>query len=258
MTNRDRAVSGPYEISPSEEIRSDERVQRYWMQAGCYRRDNKKWKKPQYQASEELNIDLEALFMEGENHSSEGSKKKASKYTAVEAVAVLRNMIGTDGHRKYRIGGRHGQAPDVSFVKARFSKRKNDGARSLLNRRTRCDKYESMNFSQLKAECIAAFDNKSLITEKELLSKILEIDDEIKYGGHDNQYSILSANQLQVECKNRKLPFKFDKNSLRTVLRAKDKLKAVDHTRSNQSFIDASDLAAASATQHRILNNSST
>ena len=256
MTNRDRAVSAPCEIFPSKEILNDDRVQKYWMESGCYRRDNKKWKKPQYRASEALNSDLEALFVEGEKQSSDGSRQKATKYTAVEAVSVLRNMVDEDGHRKYRIGGPNGPPPDVAFVKARFSKRKNNGAKALIGPGAKGDKYDSVGLIWLKEAYIAAFGGE-IPTLKKVLSKILEIDDDIKHGGHDNQYSLLNATLLSAECKNRKLPSKLGKDAFKTVLRANDKLRVVEATRSDERFLNASDLAAASATLYGILNNSS-
>lgn len=92
MTNRDRAVSAPYDIAPCKELQNDERVSALlYFEPGSYRRDNKKWRKPQYQASEALNCDLEALFVEGGKRTADGSTKKATKYTALEAVAVLQN-----------------------------------------------------------------------------------------------------------------------------------------------------------------------
>ena len=132
MTNRDKAVAPPYVIVPCKAMSNDERVPSYCTSPGCFRRDNNLWKKAQFKASEALNLDLEALFLEGEDQSSGGGKQNASKYTAIEAVAVLRNMIDNDGHRKYRKGGPNGALPDKDFVKARFSKRKNKGAKSLL------------------------------------------------------------------------------------------------------------------------------
>ena len=45
MTNRDCTISAPCEIAPSKDILSDDRVPKYWMECGYYRRDNKKWRK---------------------------------------------------------------------------------------------------------------------------------------------------------------------------------------------------------------------
>ena len=253
MTNRDRAVSAPYEVVPCKEIVADERVPAdYWMETGFYRRDNKKWRKPQFKATEALNADLEALFLEGEKQTEDGARKKATKFTAVEAVSILRNMIGDDGHRKYRIGGPNGAPPDVAFVKARFSKRKNDGARALL-RKTNEDRYDGMDTNDLKTKYEQVFSES--LTEKRLLSRILEIDDEIKHGGHDNQYQQLTTSQLQTECRNRKLPFKLGKDALKTVMRANDKLEAALYSQSSEAFRNAADLSAASSTQYSLLND---
>jgi hypothetical protein len=104
MPNRDRAVSSQYTIVQCKAMPDDiRRVPSYCTGTGCYRRDNKIWRKEQFRASTALNLDLEALFTEGENRSKEGNKINASKYTPADAVAVLKNMRDKDGqHRKYR------------------------------------------------------------------------------------------------------------------------------------------------------------
>ena len=252
MTNRDRAVSATCVITPPLAIKSDDRVPKYWMECGCYRRDNKKWKKKPYRASKALNEDLEALFVEGEKITLDGLSSKTTKYTAVEAVSVLRNMVDKDGHRKYRLGGPNGAPPDVAFVRARFSKRKRNGVKALVNH-SNSDKYDRMAIKKLQALYKAVFDGEQP-TQKNVLSKILEMDDNMKNGGHDDVYSSLSSAMLQKECKHRNLPFKLGKQALKTVLRANDKEMFVLARRSNSDFRDASDLASASSTQNRILN----
>ena len=251
MKNRDRAVSLPYVIVPCKAMPKDTRIPSFCTAAGCYRRDNKLWKKKQYKASNALNLDLEALFLEGEDQSSEGKKKNANKYTAIEAVAVLRNMISEDGHRKYRIGGPNGAPPDKDFVKARFSKRKNRGAKGLVGSSIK-DSFQGMKVNDLKVAYESTFGDAPNI--KNLLSRILEIDDEIKCGGHDNQYTMLSTGQLELECRNRRLPFKLGKAGLLTVLRDHEQTKRTEVTRASEAFSDASGLANASAAQHRLMN----
>ena len=80
-----------------------------------------------------------------------------------------------------------------------------------MNRSARGDKYQGMNLDKLKSVFRSAFSE--IATAKKLRSRILEIDDEIKYCGHDDQYSPLTADQLEIECGNRKLPFKFGKDA---------------------------------------------
>ena len=112
----------------------DHRIPTYCIGIGCFCQDQKKWKKKNFQASSELNKDLEALFLEGEKHSCDGKKSNASKYTPSEALAILKNMEA-NGHRKYRVGGLHGMYPTIAYIKGKFSRRKNQGAKGLVRKK---------------------------------------------------------------------------------------------------------------------------
>ena len=250
MTNKDRAVAPDYPIKACKDMPKDSRIFMHATKCGVYRRDNKEWRKKQFKATPELNSDLEALYLEGEDRSSDNTKKtKASKYTASEAVSVLRNMIGKDGHRKYRSEGQFGPVPDIAYVKSRFSRMKNLGAKDIRIE----EKYESRSLSDLKKEYKSHF-GKS-VTEKSLCINLLEIDDTIKYGGHDNQYSLLNTDQLKTECINRKLPIAIDIPSLITVLQAHEKCGRQKVRSSSKVYKNALDLAEASAKVFQISND---
>lgn len=68
-----------------------------------------------------------------------------------------------------------------------------------------------MSLEELKDKFEETFE--CIPTKKTLCQKVLEIDDELKHGGHDNFYSGLKLHELEEECKDRKLPFVVEKKS---------------------------------------------
>lgn len=237
MPNRDKAVSPPYQIQPCTPMTHDQRMTLAGVQPGCYRRDNEAWKKPRFYASAELNKDLEALFLEGESRSDDGKKKNASKYTAIEAVAVLKNMQ-EDGRRKYRIDGEHGNLPTEAFVKQRFSNRKNKGVKGLTKQK---DIFQDMSVDDLKKCYVDAFQESA--NERSLRIKLLEADDLRKYGGHDEQFNLFSNKDLLMECQNRKIPYTVSKKALLIILRAYEMEKEQETRSSTKSYRRAMALA---------------
>lgn len=188
---------------------------------GCLRRDFSLLKKRGFRASPELIKDLEALFLKGEyrdNDDNDTSKQKikAAKYTHIEAVAVLHNMK-VDGRRKYREGGQFGPLPTTNYVRSWFSNRKRKGAKGLLSKDDN-DIFHGMTISLLKEKFIDFFGCKP--TAKKVLQKLLEVDDLLQDGGHDNAYSSLSVTNLEKECKDRNLPHSVNIKSLKIILRA--------------------------------------
>ena len=219
VPNRDDAAAGIYQVRPPKPI--PECFDPSCVGHGCYRRDNKCWKHKNFRASQELLNDLEALFEDGENRSKGGTKKNAGKYNATEAVAVLKNMMDSNGRRKYRLNGPFGRLPAEKYVKSWFARRKNQGAKIFLNKGTSNqgnDKYSRLTIEELKDEFEKTFD--CLPTRKFLCIKLLEIDDELKYDGHDNVYTGLKLDELEKECKSRNLPFLVGIKSLQIVLRS--------------------------------------
>ena len=173
--------------------------------------------------------DLESLFQDGEDRSRGGAKRKAGKYTAIEAVAVLKNMIDSNGRRKYRIGGPFGNLPTEKYVKAWFGRRKNKGAKvfvassdnntatDLLSKTY--DKFSCMTVEELQDEFEKTFECE--LSREIMCVKLLEIDDEMKYGSHDEIYGSLKLSQLETECENRKLPFQVQSaEGLQIILRS--------------------------------------
>ena len=190
---------------------------------GCLRRDFSLLKKRVFRASPELVKDLEALFLKGEYRDKDDDdtskqKIKAAKYTHIEAVAVLHNMKGVDGRRKYRKGGQFGPLPTTNYVRSWFSNRKRKGAKGLLSKKDDHDDLHGITISSLKEKFYNLFNCKA--TSKTVLQKLLEVDDLLQDSGHDNAYSSLSVTNLEKECKDRNLPHSMNANSLKIVLRA--------------------------------------
>ena len=238
LPNRDDAAAGIYEVKPAQRP-IPECIDPLCVGPGCYRRDNKLWKHKQFRASPELLSDLEALFQDGENRSKEGVKRNAGKYNATEAVAVLKNMMNSNGRRKYRIDGHFGNLPTTKYVKSWFARRKNKGAKVFLSNNggnkdpRKKDRFTNMNLDQLKEAFEVTFE--CAPTRKILCQKVLEIDDELKFGGHDNFYSGLKLNELEEECQDRKLPFAVGQKGLLMILRNHTGLlKCKEHTSSIQ------------------------
>ena len=238
VPNRDDAAAGIYQVKPPKPI--PESVDPSCIGHGCYRRDNKTWKHKNFRASPELLNDLEALFEDGENRSKEGTKKNAGKYNATEAVAVLKNMMDSRGRRKYRLDGPFGRLPTEKYVKSWFARRKNNGAKVFLHgasKTTDNDKFSRLKIEELKAEFEKTFE--CVLTRRLLCIKLLEIDDELKYEGHDNAYIGLRLGELEKECKSRNLPFAVGTNALQIVLRSHTaKLNSKKH-KSSVEYSDA-------------------
>ncbi len=157
-TNRDSAIDDGYiieEESRSIPLKESEDINRMKLRnihsnPGVYRRDQKAWSKENFRASSTLLLDIEVMYMEGENRGDEGGKKNAGKYTAEEAVSRLANMTNFDGSRKYsyRVGNVNGPLPTIAYVKAKFSERKRQGAKALKSKIEK-DVFSTMNFSEL-------------------------------------------------------------------------------------------------------------
>ena len=222
LPNRDDAAAGIYDVKAPKSIPAC--IDPSCVEAGCYRRDNKTWRQKQFRATKELLKDLESLFQDGEDRSKGGAKRNAGKYTAVEAVAVLKNMIDLNGRRKYRIGGPFGKLPTVKYVKAWFGRRKNKGAKVFLTSSDsntmakKNDKFSCMTLEELQDEFEKIFECE--LTREIMCMKLLEIDDEMKHGSHDDIYGGLKLSQLQMECENRNLPFQVLSEGLQIILRS--------------------------------------
>ena len=63
---------------------------------------------------------------------------------------------------------------------------------------------------------------------RNLRISILEIDNDIKHGGHDGQYKFLNLNEIEMECNNCKLLTKRGKEALCAILRAYNIKKTQD------------------------------
>lgn len=189
---------------------------------GCYRRDFKLLKKEPFRASAELLKDLEVLFQEGENREENNKgkktkKTKAGKYTHTEAVAILMNLKIGD-RRKYRPGGEFGPLPTANYVRSWFSIRKRKGAKALSGSG---DKFDGMSLDKMKSAFEQLFGIKP--SKKNVLQKILEADDHLQDGGHDNTYSLLQVKDIEKECKARNLPYSVSAKALKITLRAYQK-----------------------------------
>ncbi len=125
--------------------------------------------------------------------------KNASKYTHVEAVAFLCNMQ-IHGQRKYRPGGIYGRLPTPNYVRSWFSIRKRKGAKAHATAHPD-DKFHGMSIETLKDIFLGTFGLSA--TPKHVLAKMLEIDDHLQDGGHDDEYSSLKNADLVKECKAR-------------------------------------------------------
>ena len=257
LPNRDAAAAGVYQVKQPHPI--PECIDPMCVGLGCYRRDNKKWKQKQFRASPELLIDLETLFQDGEDRSKGGTKRNAGKYSATEAIAILKNMMDSNGRRKYRIDGPFGRLPTAKYVKAWFSRRKNKGAKIFVgsgrskenNDTMKDDRFSSMSLEELKVEFENIFECPP--TRKFLCIKLLEIDDELKYEGHDNVYIGLKLNELEEECTSRNLPFVVGSNALQVVLRNHNMKMNCEKHRSTTEYRNAVNItdAAEEILSHR-------
>ena len=241
-TNRDSAIEDGYVIAEENKNvplkRSEDidgmKLGNTHINLGVYRRDQKAWSKENFRASDALFLDLEMMYSEGEHRGDEGGKKNAGKYTAEEAVSRLANMRNMDGSRKYsyRVGNANGPLPTVAYVKAKFSERKREGAKVHISKSGK-DKFSAMDFEVLKSHFPP-----SIICKRYVLSKLLEIDDKLKFGGTDGEYAnIMNDEELQLECRNRKLPDSVNEEALRILLKAHEVEK---HTESNGEELRAS------------------
>jgi hypothetical protein len=212
MNNRDDAVVGTHQIKDgtSIELKSHPEIQKMGKRTtlpstkGLYHRGTQSWKKSNFQASEVLKEDLEKMFLDGENRDGEGKKKNAAKYTAVNAFAALLNMTNENGSKKYSYNpdNSNGPLPTPAYIKQFFSKRKREGAK-LFRKSNYGDIYDSMDLEGLMETCTKLFGEERM-TEKNLLIRMLEIDDEKKYGSSDDVYSIaMSEEELKIQCKMR-------------------------------------------------------
>jgi hypothetical protein len=122
---------------------------------------------------------------------------------------------------------------------------KSDGAKGLLKKTAEQDEFEAMDLNELKGAYELAFGEK--VTNKTLRYKFLEIDDLIKDGGYDGQYSCLDSKELEIECQKRKLPSKVGKDGLKAILRANVKFKESESTKASQGYRQAIEVANASA-----------
>ena len=149
-----------------------------------------------------------------------GEKKNAAKYTAEEAVAQLKNKKNEDGRRKYshRSGNSNGQYPTEAYVKHLFSRRKRAGAK-VYRKRNCGDNYDLMNLEGLQQKYTELFGGNRM-TEKNVLVRLLEIDDERRYGCSFDDYSVaMSEDELKIQCQNRELPSVMNEMALRIIIR---------------------------------------
>ena len=242
MENRDDAI-GTHEIKDGthidlkchDEIESMGIGSTLFEIKGLYNRSTQLWKKPNFQASEALQEDLEEMYLSGENRNGEGKKKNAAKYTADEAFEDLKNMIHEDGGRKYsyRSDNSNGQLPTAAYIKASFSRRKREGAK-LYKNRNYGDNYDLMNLERLQEKYTELF-GENRMTEKNVLIRLLEIDDERKYGSYFADYDVVaSEDELKMECQNRELPSVMNEMALRIIIRGTK--KTADLSENNDSL----------------------
>ena len=242
MTNRDKAVALAFYVKDGGTLRDHEAVQEGGLSQllclpGAYRRDNKILKKKCFEASEELLLDLEMLYMEGEKYDKSGVQKEANKLSAEQAVARLANMLNSDGTRKYsyKLGNKYGPLPSVTYVKGKFSQRKNKGAKALsTTKRGNKDCYDKMKLGELKEACDTRFTAEKWHQGNWILIKILQIDDFMKHGDSDEyDEDEWTGDLLRMECSNRKLPNKTNMSALRLILRGDDlQKKTANHSMS--------------------------
>ena len=120
MTNQDRAVWPKYKVSKDAKMPDDHRIPTYCIGIGCFCQDQKKWKKKNFQASSELNKDLEALFLEDEKRSCDGKSQMLANIILLKLLQFEEH--GKNGHRKYRVSGPHGMYPTIAYIKGKFSR----------------------------------------------------------------------------------------------------------------------------------------
>ena len=91
-----------------------------WFDDGCYRKHRKK----KFQASDDLEQDLEVLFLEG--FQTEGPKKGKNKYTPEQALAYLKNLKLPNGRWKYSNNKENpcGPLPTKLYIQGKFSRQK--------------------------------------------------------------------------------------------------------------------------------------
>ena len=243
MENRDDAI-GTHEMKDGthidlkchDEIESMGIGSTLFETKGLYHRSTQTWKKPNFQASEALQEDLEDMFLHGENRNGEGKKKNAAKYTPDEAFRDLQNMKHERGGRKYshRSDNSNGTLPTEAYIKQVFSRRKREGAK-LYRKKNYGDNYDLMNLERLQEKYTELF-GENRMTEKNVLIRMLEIDDEQKYGSSDDVYSIaMSEEELKIQCTNRGLPNVQNEIALRIVIRGTERSAALSEN--NDSLV---------------------
>ena len=145
-------------------------------------------------------------------------------------------MTNEDGSKKYSYNpdNSNGPLPTPAYIKQLFSKRKREGAK-LFRKSNYGDMYDSMDLEGLMETCTKLFGEERM-TEKNLLIRMLEIDDEKKYGSSDDVYSIaMSEEELKIQCTNRGLPNVQNEIALRIVIRGTERSAALSEN--NDSLV---------------------
>ena len=135
----------------------------------------------------------------------------------------------------------------MKYVKSWFSRRKNTGAKVFLrgtsSSNEESDKFSNLTIEELKEEFQKVFD--CMPTKKILCVKLLEIDDDLKYDGHDGIYSSLKLSELEGECKNRNLPFAVGSKGLQIVLRSYTKKLEYEKHKAGTGYNNAVNITSA-------------
>lgn len=239
MTNRCNAANttavdvkdGKSEPREHDEVNSD------WYKPGCYRAPERSY----FRATNALIDDLEALFLDGFRR--DGAKKGSNKYTPERALAFLRNLRLPSGRRKYSPdkSNSNGPLPATEYIKSWFSRRKSKMAEVERDKENMKDfedafedidnededillsvpdNYDSSTFDELKKIGIERLGGTKL-TKKKLLSRLLELDDELHK--RDRRIYREKVDRLVLYCKARRLPTDMKKESILQLLRCDDK-----------------------------------
>ena len=151
-------------------------------------------------------------------------------------------MMDNNGRRKYRIDGPFGKLPTEKYVKSWFARRKKNGAKVFASG-SNTDRFSCMSIDELRDEFEKTFD--CAPTRKILCLKLLEIDDQLKYEGHDNEYAGLKVDELVEECKNWNSPFVVGSNGLQMVLRSHSTLLNCTNNKSSIEYNNAVNITNA-------------
>jgi hypothetical protein len=128
----------------------------------------------------------------------------------------------------------NGPPPTEAYIKQLFSKRKREGAK-VYRKRNYGDNYDLMSLEGLKEKCTQLFGEKEM-TEKNVLIRVLEIDDEKRYGSPDDVYSVaMSKDELKLQCQNRELPCVMNEMALRIIIRGTK--RTADSSDNNDSLV---------------------